>query len=48
MKLGLETPEKYEIASGLKEGEWVMIGNRSLVHPGQKVEAKLIGQPAMP
>ncbi len=48
VKLGLETPEKYEIASGLKEGEWVMIGNRSLVHPGQKVEAKLISQPTMP
>jgi RND family efflux transporter MFP subunit len=46
--LGLETPEKYEIASGLKEGEYVMIGNRSLVHPGQKVEVKLISQTAMP
>jgi RND family efflux transporter MFP subunit len=40
--LGVETPEKYEITSGLKEGEMVMIGNRSLVHPGQKVEFKVI------
>jgi RND family efflux transporter MFP subunit len=47
VKLGMETPEKYEIASGLKEGELVMIGNRSLVHPGQKVEAKIVGQPTL-
>jgi RND family efflux transporter MFP subunit len=40
--LGLETPDKYEVTSGVKEGEWVMIGNRSLVHPGQKVEPKII------
>jgi RND family efflux transporter MFP subunit len=42
--LGLETPDKYEVTSGLKEGELVMIGNRSLVHPGQKVEARLVSQ----
>ncbi len=48
VKLGLETPYKYEVTSGLKEGELVMIGNRSLVHPGQKVEAKLVDQAAMP
>jgi RND family efflux transporter MFP subunit len=44
VKLGMETPDKYEVISGLNEGELVMIGNRSLVHPGQKVETKLIGQ----
>ena len=48
VKLGMETAEKYEVISGLKEGEAVMIGNRSLVHPGQKVETKLIGQAATP
>ena len=42
--LGLGTPDKYEITSGLEEGELVMIGNRSLVHPGQKVQAKIIDQ----
>jgi len=46
--LGLETPERYEVTSGLKEGEYVMIGNRSLVHPGQKVETKLVSQAATP
>ncbi len=45
VKLGLETPEKYEILSGLKEGEMVMIGNRSLVRAGQKVEAVPVKAP---
>jgi RND family efflux transporter MFP subunit len=40
--LGLETPTKYEILSGLKEGELVTIGNPGQIKPGQKVEAKLI------
>jgi RND family efflux transporter MFP subunit len=35
--LGLETPDKYEILSGLAEGESVMVGDRSRVRPGQKV-----------
>jgi RND family efflux transporter MFP subunit len=38
--LGLETPNRYEITSGLKEGDQVMIGNHSRVHPGEKVEPK--------
>ena len=41
--LGLETPGKYEIISGLKEGDLVMIGSRSQVKAGQKVQAKLLG-----
>jgi RND family efflux transporter MFP subunit len=40
--LGLETPSQYEVVAGVKEGELVMIGNRSQVKPGQKVETKLI------
>ena len=42
--LGLETPEKFEVTSGLEEGDLVMIGSRSLVQPGQKVQTKTIGQ----
>ena len=38
---GLETPDHYEVLSGLHEGDLVMIGNRSQVKPGQKVEPKL-------
>jgi multidrug efflux pump subunit AcrA (membrane-fusion protein) len=41
--LGLETPNKYEVVAGLKEGDLVMIGARSSVKPGQKVDPKLIG-----
>jgi len=41
--LGLETPGKYEVISGLQEGDLVMIGSRSQVKPGQKVRTKLIG-----
>jgi RND family efflux transporter MFP subunit len=38
--LGLETPTRYEITSGLKEGDMVMIGSRSGVASGQKGEPK--------
>jgi len=40
--LGLETPTRFEITSGLKEGDRVMIGSRSGVTAGQKVEPKTI------
>ena len=42
VKLGLETPTRCEVVSGLKEGEFVLLGNRSRVQPGQQVEAKLV------
>lgn len=42
IKLGIETPARYEVVSGLKEGELVMIGNRAQVHVGQKVATKMI------
>ena len=40
--LGLETPTRFEVTAGLKEGELVLIGRRSKVKPGQKVEPKEI------
>jgi len=40
--LGLETSTKYEVLAGLKEGDLVMIGGRSQVKAGQKVETKLL------
>ncbi len=44
--IGLETPDKYEVTSGLKEGELVIFGNKTFVRPGEKVEPKLIaGRP---
>src|ERR1039458_3621727 len=42
VKLGLETADKYEVLSGLDEGDLVVIGNRSGFQVGQKVEPKLI------
>jgi RND family efflux transporter MFP subunit len=43
VQLGLETPTRYEVLSGLREGERVMIGNRSQVHAGEKVMATSVG-----
>ena len=42
VKLGLETADKYEILSGLREGDLVVIGNRAGFQAGQKVEPKVI------
>ena len=42
VKLGLETPDKYEVVSGLNEGDLVVIGNRCKFQPGQKVEPKFL------
>lgn len=42
IKLGLETPDKYEILSGLQEGELVVLGNRAGLQPGEKVEPKIL------
>jgi RND family efflux transporter MFP subunit len=39
--LGLETATKVEVRSGLKEGDIVVIGNRSGLQPGQEVRPKL-------
>jgi RND family efflux transporter MFP subunit len=40
--LGLETPTRVEVLRGLKEGELVMVGSRTQVQPGQRVEPKLV------
>lgn len=42
VQLGLETPDKYEVLSGLKEGELVVVGNHSEIEAGQKVEPKIV------
>ena len=34
--LGLETPDKYEVVSGLNEGDLVVIGNRASFNPARK------------
>ena len=42
LTLGMATAEKFEIISGLKENERVIVGSRAKVEPGQKVEPRLI------
>jgi RND family efflux transporter MFP subunit len=42
LTIGLATPDKFEVLSGLKENELVMVGGREQVKPGQKVEPKLM------
>jgi len=39
--VGVETPAKLELLTGVQEGELVMIGSRAQVFPGQMVEAKI-------
>lgn len=46
VKLGLQTPTKYEVLSGLNEGDLVMIGSRAQVQAGQQVATKDIGAAA--
>lgn len=42
VKLGIEAPDKAEVLAGLTEGDAVLVGSRSQVKPGQKVEPKLV------
>ncbi|HUC84639.1 MAG TPA: efflux RND transporter periplasmic adaptor subunit, partial [Candidatus Acidoferrales bacterium] len=45
VKLGIETPNKYEVLAGLKAGEEVLVGNPRHLQPGQKVQTLLAGPP---
>jgi RND family efflux transporter MFP subunit len=42
IQLGMETPDKYEVMSGLKEGDMVVIGDRSELQNGEKVQPKVV------
>ena len=42
VKLGLETPDRYEVVSGLEEGDLVIVGRRGQFQPGEKVKPDLI------
>jgi multidrug efflux pump subunit AcrA (membrane-fusion protein) len=41
VSLGLETPDRWEVVSGLREGDLVVVGSRTQARPGQKVTPKL-------
>lgn len=42
VKLGINTPTKYEVLSGLKEGEMVLTDSREQFRPGETVKPKLV------
>ena len=43
IQTGLETSSKVEVTSGLAADDLVVIGNRSQLKPGQRVEPKITG-----
>jgi RND family efflux transporter MFP subunit len=45
--VGTETPTRLEIATGLVEGDLVMVGSRAQYSPGQLVEPKVVELPKM-
>jgi len=46
VKLGLESASRFQVLSGLRENELVIVGGRSQLHPGEKVQTKTIGPSA--
>jgi RND family efflux transporter MFP subunit len=44
--LGLQTPDKIEIRTGLADNELVLVGNRAGIQLGQKAKGKLIDIPS--
>lgn len=42
VEIGLETPNRVEIVSGLQQGDLVFIGNRGRVRPGELVSPRVI------
>ena len=43
VKVGLQTPDRAEIISGVREGDLVFIGNRGQVRVGESVQPKVLG-----
>jgi macrolide-specific efflux system membrane fusion protein len=40
ISLGMETTDRVEVLAGVREGELVVLGDRSQMKPGQPVSAK--------
>jgi multidrug efflux pump subunit AcrA (membrane-fusion protein) len=45
---GIETANRVEVRSGLREGDMVVIGNRSGLHAGQQVTPRITEMTAAP
>jgi RND family efflux transporter MFP subunit len=48
VQLGLQTETKFEVKSGLHEGDFVVTGNRGTLKSGQEVRPKVVELPAAP
>jgi macrolide-specific efflux system membrane fusion protein len=48
VQLGLQTETKFEVKSGLHEGDFVVTGNRATLKSGQEVRPKVVELPAAP
>ena len=42
VSIGLQTPDEAEVRSGVQEGDWVIVGNRSNIHAGAHAIAKQV------
>jgi RND family efflux transporter MFP subunit len=42
VKLGLESATRFQVLSGLRENELIVVGGRSQLHPGEKVQTKTV------
>jgi RND family efflux transporter MFP subunit len=42
IQLGMETPDDYQVLSGLQAGDLVVVGNHSEIVTGQKVQPKVV------
>ena len=48
VSLGLETPQRVEVRSGLEEGDMVIVGRHAGLKKGDRVQPKLIDNRAEP
>jgi RND family efflux transporter MFP subunit len=42
IKIGLEAPDRVEVRDGVREGDLLVVGNRSQLKPGMVVSAKIV------
>jgi RND family efflux transporter MFP subunit len=47
VKLGIETPTKVEVLSGIAENDLVVVSGRGTVRPGERVEPKIVDLAAL-
>jgi RND family efflux transporter MFP subunit len=48
VKLGIESPNAYQVVSGLEPGELVVVGSRAGIQPGETVTPQTVSTPALP